>query len=823
MARSGALIALLGLLAGAASAPGVARAEEPALAEGMITRVVVRGTRFIEDAAVLANIQMRSGEALTPEKVRRDLRSVYRTGFFEDVRVLSVPDGDGVKVIFEVVEKPRVMDVRIEGNKKIDEEDLRELIDARAFGVLNDVEVQKVVDLMRDKYVEKGFYLAEVKPVITPVGEHRVDVVFKITENRKVIVQKIAFTGNDHVTDRQLKKYMETKEGGFAPWLTSSGSFDRDKLNMDHQRLQLPLWEEGYVEAKVDPPKVYLSPDKRYIFVSFHVTEGEKYNFGKIEAQGDFVEEEGLTEEAVGELIDGRALIDLQDAQWRAATGRRPPLNPKARRGNKLEEGETYTYSGPSEMASTISRLYQDQGYAYVNVVPSPRPNPATKTVDLTFHIDKGEKVRIGRISISGNDPTFDKVVRREIVVNEGDIYRGSLLDASKFRISRLGHFEDVQITTPPTDTPGVVDVNVKVTEQPTGSFSLGLGYSNLEKLAVNGSIQRSNFLGLGFTINASINWSRLRRQANLSFFDPYFLDSRWTFGIDGYWIERKFQLDEYERGASIRIGRWIDRRDDIQIRADYTIEDVGITSLDAYRQRMLGGALYRNGLTSQIGLSILIDKRNNRIFPTQGIFATAQVNFAGGFRAGEDKVVSLLGGDFNFVEINANLRFYQPLIPKSDMLVFRLNSSFGSIWSTDGQVIPFIHRYRAGGINSVRGFQWFSLGPQLRVAESDDPGAGDSSTIIGGTQTWVNNFEIESPIIKAAGISAVVFFDAGNTFGDPYGRGGVNPFELRTAAGFGIRWRSPIGPLRFELGFPLAPREDERKSVFDFSIGSFF
>ena len=169
------------------------------------------------------------------------------------------------------------------------------------------------------------------------------------------------------------------------------------------------------------------------------------------------------------------------------------------------------------------------------------------------------------------------------------------------------------------------------------------------------------------------------------------------------------------------------------------------------------------------------------------------------------------------------NFRFYQPLIPKSDMLVLRFNSSLGGIWSTDGQIIPFIHRYRAGGINSVRGYTWFSLGPTIRNIRSDDPTAGDDTLVIGGTQSWVNNLEIESPIVKAAGISAVVFFDAGNAFGDPTGNGALNPLRLRTSVGFGVRWRSPIGPLRFEWGFPLRPREDERRNVFDFSIGSFF
>jgi outer membrane protein insertion porin family len=811
-----------GLILAALLTASVAGAAEPAPASGKVAEVVVRGTRWIEEAAVLANVSMHAGDAITSERVRRDLNAVWGTGFFQDVRVLSeeIP-GRGMRLIFQVVEKPSVTDVKLEGNKKIDEEDLRDLIDVKSFGVLNEAKVRETVKLLRDKYVEKGFYLAEINPEIVPTGENSVDVVFHIVENRKVIVQRIEFTGNDHVADRKFKKYMQTKEGGFAPWLFNTGTFDAEKLEGDAQVVQYVLLEEGYVDAKVDPAKVYLSPDKRYIYVSFHVEEGPKYEIGSTDVGGDFNDEKGLTKAAVEQIISGIATVDVQEDQWRAAHGRRvPKTHPK--RGPELEPGETFKYSTMEAVRQAVTNLYQDQGYAFVNVIPQPIPNHDTNTVDIRFDIEMGEPQRVGHIDISGNDPTFDKVIRREILVNEGDLYRGSLIEASKEQLMRLGFFEDVQVSTPKGEGENVLDLNVKVTEQPTGSFSLGMGYSNLEKFSINANVQKNNFLGLGWIVNAAVNWSKLKRQANLDFIDPHFLDSDWTFKISGYWIERKYQLDEFQRGASVGVGRYLDRLDDVELRLDYTIEDVGISSLDAYRKRLLGGELFRNGLTSSVGLSFILDKRNNKIIPTKGIYTTASISMAGGARS-DDKLVSVLGGDFNFVEAKFNLRWYQPLIPHSDMLIFRFNSSVGAVWSTDGSVIPYIHRYRAGGINSVRGFQWFSLGPTIRTIRSDDPTSGDDSLVVGGTQSWVNNFEIESPIVKAAGISLVAFFDAGNAFGDPWGHGNINPLQLRTAAGFGVRWRSPIGPLRFEWGFPLRPRDDETRTVFDFSIGSFF
>ena len=270
-------------------------------------------------------------------------------------------------------------------------------------------------------------------------------------------------------------------------------------------------------------------------------------------------------------------------------------------------------------------------------------------------------------------------------------------------------------------------------------------------------------------------------------------------------------------------MGRYLDTRDDVQLRLDYSIKDVGLNNITPFQDHALGGDLYRNGLTSTVGADLSFDKRNNRIFPTQGWYWSMNSALSGGFRINEDEVLSLLGGQFNFWENQMNFRFYQPLLKGSDQLVFRYNTSLGQILSTDGRTIPLIHRYRAGGINSVRGYNWFSLGPSIRSLTTDDPVLADNRLVVGGTETWVNNIEMESPIIRQAGIKAVVFFDAGNAFGDPLTGGHINPFGLRLAYGAGVRWQSPIGPLRFEWGFPVNPLEGERKSVFDFSIGNFF
>jgi outer membrane protein insertion porin family len=825
----------------------VAYADAPAPAEGTVSRVEIVGLRRVEEAAILDAVLLRAGESLEEWKVRRDLRAIWSTGFVDDVIVERVDTPEGVVVRFVVKEKPAVRDVRIAGNKKIKEDDLKEVVDIEAFTVPSDARIRQNAKALRDKYLEKGFFLAEVEPVLKPVGDDLVELTFQITENRKVVVQRIDITGNEQVADAKIKKFMQTKAGGIAPWLTSSGTFLQENLDNDVYVIRSVYLEEGYVDAAVDEPKVYLSPDKRYIFVNVHVTEGPRYRIGKIDVRGDFVPEEGLTEGAVRALLGGAKLEDVQAAFERdkkAGVTIDESWVPKVERRaldftgqqTPLDTGDWFRLTTMQAAMARVTDLYGDQGYAFANATPLPQTDPDSKTVDITIDIERGEKMRIGRINITGNDPTYDKVVRREIPIDESDIYEGSAVREARARLERLGFFETVEISTPRGEGEATLDMNVDVVERPTGSFSVGAGYGSYDSFLFTANIQKANFMGLGYLMSVAANISAKTKQGNVSFYDPHFLDTQWTLRVDGFYNQRSYIEDEYQRGGSLQIGRYLDQRDDIRLAVDYTLEDVGLQNLDEYKIRLYGGELYRNGLTSSLGATFEVDKRNNRINATRGYKLTLATELAGGFRLDEDNTLSLLGGDFHYWESRANFRFYQPIVKKGDWLVFKYNMSLGHIQSTDGTIVPYIHRYRAGGILSVRGYEPYSLGPSVRASGykdytqprtlwvgQDDPSSADDRLVVGGTETWVNNFELESPVIKAAGISVVAFLDAGNTFGDPHGVGYFDPTDLRWAYGFGVRWFSPIGPLRFEWGFPIDPEPDERKAVFDFTIGSAF
>jgi outer membrane protein insertion porin family len=846
------------------AAPEVSVSPIPKEVSGTITSVRVEGLRRVEEAAIQAAIGLRAGEILASYKIRRDLESIYETGFVDDVVVdvsLSEDAAEGasdsahppVVVTFRISEKPAVREVTISGNKKLDEDALREVIDIPAFAVLNRSAIKQNIQRMRDKYLEKGFYLVEIDPKIHEVADDVVELEFVVKENKKVRVQRIDIAGNVAVPDGKIRRYMQTKQAGILPWLTNSGTFNEAMLEMDAQIIKQVFLEEGHVDVKIEPPSVYLSPDRRFIYVTIHLTEGPKYQLGKISIQGDFTAEEGLTKGAVRQIISGdtaknvRTRFDKSSAKEARRTG--DSNAPAADDWDKpwspsffgflprkpMRTGDAFKLSTMQSVMGEVTDLYGNQGYAFTNVVPNTETHPEERVVDVTFNIDKGEKVWIGQIDITGNDPTFDKVLRREIPINEGELYSTSKIKEARARLERLGYFETVEISTPRGDDPKKLDMKVNVTEQPTGSFSVGAGFSNLENFVFTANVSKNNFLGMGYVMSAAANLSSLRQQGNVQLFDPYFMDSRWTLRVDGYSISKQFIEDEYQRGGSFAVGKYVDVRDDVRLEAIYTIEDTGLNSIDAYKARLFGGQMYRNGLASSGGLALNIDKRNNRINATKGVFSSLSSTLTGGWRTNEEQVLSVFGGDFNFYELKANLRTYYPVIPDGDWLIFKYNTTLGHMGSTDGTMIPYIHRYRAGGINSVRGYDWYSLGPSIRGTGfrqqqqsaywigSDDPTAADDRLVVGGTETWINNFELEVPIVRQAGISTVVFFDAGNAFGDPWGSGSIDLLKLRTAYGFGVRWFSPMGPLRFEWGFPINPREDERRAVFDFSIGSLF
>ena len=771
---------------------------------GKIQRIDVLGNEKVEAEAILSTIRLAVGDYLREEEVAQAIKDIWKLHYFKDIRVEREEVDGGVVVTIRVQEKAAIREVVLEGNKKVTTDDIKEVMSLKPYSILDEGKVAANARRVEDLYLEKGFFLAEVDPVTEGASNNEVTVRFKIREGKKVLVKEINIVGNEALTDEFLKARLQTKGAGIIPGITSTGTYQQSALETDREIIEYLYSSKGYVDATVGEAEVMLSPDKRWVYVTLRVEEGKQYRVGAVEWSGD------------ADLLTPKELAKLV----------------------KTKPGQIYNRIQVGEDIQRLTDRFGDDGYAFANVVPIPKQDKERLVVDLTYDMQKGNLVHLEDVSITGNLGTWDKTIRREVALIEGELFRNRGVEETRRRLERLGYFETVKITTPRGSAADTLDLAIDVTEKPTGTFSLGAGFSSVESFVFTANVSRSNFLGLGLTMGLNANLSlgknlkergffngeNSQQQIQFDIFDPYFLDTRWTASLSIFSVNRTYALSEYSRGLNVSLGHYLLKGDDLDFSVRYALETVGLTSLRPTQRQAYGGQLYRSGTKSSLTASITLDKRDNRLAATEGLFMTAAAEWAGGFRVNDEKVVSVLGGDFRFLRAQFNLRAFYPILkPLTREVVLRYNFSLGSIWSLDGSLVPYTERYRSGGINSIRGFAPLTLGPQIRYLVNGDPVHSARNLPVGGTLSVVNNLEIEFPVIPPAQVRGVIFLDAGNAFGGLYGNEAFRFSGIRWSAGFGIRWRSPMGPLRFEWGFPLDRKPGERPQVFEFTIGSFF
>jgi len=771
----------------------------PAAAAPVVASVEVEGTRRVEVDVVKAAISTKPGSPFDDKKVDADLRAVMRLGFFADGLVELRGEPQKPTVVFRLVEKPSVLEVRLEGNEELSKDDLKDQVaEVRTFAIVDAAAIRRASKKIQEKYVEKGYYLAEVTSRLEERPDNQVAVVLVVNEHAKVQVRRITFLGNAHVPREDLLAYMQTQEGGYLSFLSSGGTFKEEAFQQDLQAVQFIYNDRGYVTAKVQKPSVALSPDKRWLYLTIRVEEGEQYDLGKI----DFT----------GELLHPRELLH-------AVT--------------RARSGERFSRSKVGKDIATVGDLYRDAGYAYANVNPVTSVDPKKRIVDLSYDIQPGQKVFFERIEVVGNAKTRDKVIRREMRIFEGELYSQAGINVSKQRVNALGFFEKVEITTSKGSADDKMVARVEVKERSTGQFQVGAGFSSYENFILTGQISQNNFFGWGTTLSLQVQWSSIRQLGQIQFVDPYFLDTRWTFAFDLYAQEGLYStFTRRSIGGSTTWGYELSglapwwgfarRLEDVRLFATYTNEYVRVTQGS-------GAApianYYRSGTTSSVRLSLQLDRRDNRLFPTAGYYASVSAEAAPPFLAPK----SLFGSGVNlFTRYSADLRYYQPIALG---LVGRVRINGGIIGGWDSShPVPVSELYYVGGIQSVRGYRIFSIAPTRDVPREPGPAAPTVALAVGGHSQLIANFELEMPLVEKMGIRAVAFYDLGNAFAENTFRDPKVPYSLYKSWGLGLRWFSPLGPLRFEWGFPLNRRRDERtgqtidQSVdFQFTIGSFF
>lgn len=737
-------------------------------AEGeKLLEVQINGNRRIESAAILNVVKFKAGDTLYTDKTDADIRAIYKLGYFQDVQASVDQSEKGTVLIYTVLEKPIVRDIKFEGNKEITTDKLKEVLEFRQNAIFSPKDLAKSIAKMKKLYGDDGYYLAEITPQIDKSSATDLTVTFKIAEGKKILITDIRFEGNNAFSNRKLRGIMETKEKWFMSWLTGAGTYKEEVLKNDALLIADHYLNNGYINIKIGEPLVKLNDSKTALDVFIGITEGDQFRVGEIGFKG--------------ELLEPAAEL---------------------RKKLKSEPGEIFNRSVLRTDIFTLTDVYADKGYAFANVNPLTNPDNDKKTVDMTFDMEKGELVYIDRINITGNPKTRDKVIRREIRVRESELYSATGMKQSKQNLMNLGYFEEANVASAKGSASNKLNVNVDVKEKPTGTFSIGGGYSSLDGFIGQGSVAQANFLGLGLKANVSASIGGKSQTYSVGVLDPYFMDTKWSLGGDIYRSERDY--NDYSRrllGGDIKAGYPINDFIGTFFMYKYEVKDI-YNATPAYKALNLqyGKDYYPIGssTTSSIFGSITRNTTDYRLDPSTGMINSFAVDFAG------------LGGDNKYARYTTDHNWFHPLYKK---LIFSTKLTLGYIQEV-GQPVPIDEKFYLGGIFSLRGYKARTVSPTTRNSAGEIVYLGGDKEVFGST-------EFTFPILQEVGVKGVIFYDYGNAFVD-------NKALMKTmlmSYGGGIRWSSPIGPLRLEYGIPINPRIDldSRSGRFEFSIGSLF
>lgn len=764
----------------------------------IIDAIEIRGNRRVDEAAIRARLEVRPGTPFDEAAVDEDIRTLYAMGFFRNIKA-NLEDRVGQTVLsFEVVERPFVREVSVSGNKKIKNEEILGMVRVRPNTVLDPQKARAGINEVKKAYEKKGYLDVEITYDTSPIADSdEVAVEFQIDERDKIRIEKIRFEGNKGLSRRKLKGIIATSERGWFSFITGSGNLDREALQADAERLTAFYYENGYIDVRVDEPKIERVGDG--LEVTFKIEEGEVYRFGAVSVSG--------------EILDGLGTDDFK-------------LDSRA--------GDVFRPSKLRQDMNLVTEKYGDRGYAFVNVTPDTRINAGEKTVDVAFRVVRGPEVYIDRIEVTGNTKTRDKVVRREMELQEQQRFSGSKLRRSQDRIQRLGFFQDVNITTRKADRDDRLDVLVDLREGNTGTFSAGAGISSANAFLFNVSLSEINLFGRGQRLLLQADIGTIRRNLTLSLTEPYLFDTQITAGVDVFnW---RLEFDEFTRGGTgggvrflypfealgierLPLGPYSLPLIDTRIGLEYRIEQAEISGVGSSASSVIRSE-QGTRLSSAMIPRLFRDTRNHPFDPTRGSMQDLSVEVAG------------LGGDSQFIKVESRARWFVPVWTSDIFGEFTYSAgwNFGYGFGYGGErELPLFERYFPGGINTVRGFRIRSMGPRVPVFDQflDDgtPCPGGEKECgriinrdpIGGSSQLIVSNEIIFPLVRALGLKAVVFFDAGNAFSAAQG---IDINEMRMSTGAGIRWLSPIGPLRIEVGIPLNDRVGDDKEVVQFSFG---
>jgi outer membrane protein insertion porin family len=709
-----------------------------------VAEVIITGNERIESEAIKRVMKTKKGDVYLAKHLKDDLKSIYKMGYFSDVRVEASSTPGGKVVTFRVVENKTIRDINIKGNKKFDDEKIKDAISVRSGSILNISKLRGDLKQIENLYKEKGYHYVKVTYETKPVSENRADLDLVIAEGEKVFIKVISFEGNKAYDSETLKDLMKTSEKGFFSWLTSSGDLEREVLEQDVSKVAAHYHNHGYIQAKVAEPK--LDYEEKWIHINIKIDEGPQFKIGNVDIEGDLIQSKS-------ELIEKI----------------------------KIAKEEFYNRELIREDVLSLQDLYSDAGYAYADISPRIDQDTERLTANVTYLINKGSPVYFEKIMITGNTKTRDKVIRRELKVYEQELFSGKLLKRGVRDLYRLEYFEDIKVNTTKGSADDKMILKIDVTEKPTGTLSFGAGYSSMDKLFVMGSISQRNLFGRGqvLDLRAQLSGGETKSSYSLSFTEPWLFDIPLSAGFDLYDTSRDYDTyDKESFGGTLRAGYEIFDYTRASLSYNYDRADIKLDPDEdpSTAIRDMEGKNVGHTVTG-----ILRRDSRDRIFnPTEGSNNSITIKHAG----------TPMGGDIGFTKYIGDSGWYIPLFWDT---VGLLHGRIGYMHDQAGRKEPVWERFYLGGMDSVRGYDWRDISPR----EGNDK-EGDE---IGGNKMLQFNIEFIFPIVKNAGLMGVLFYDMGNAYDNGED---IDLGELRKSAGYGFRWYSPIGPIRLECGYIL-------------------
>ena len=756
---------LAGSVANEMPRPATAAASVPGNAGNVIAGVEVKGTKVLDPDVVLMRLTTRRGDKPDAAEIDQEVKRIWELGYFSDVQVSLEQRHDGLYVVYTVTEKPRLDSITIEGNDELDDDDIYSVMSSKSGSILNESLLAEDIQKILEAYRKKGFYLATVEQSLDSRGA-TATLTIRINEGKQLYIEAVRVEGVSQLDEGDVKDQLLLSERTIISWITGTGVLKEELIERDSAAITSYYLDHGFMDISVGAVKVDYSDSG--ITVTFPIQEGARYTLGDVSFSGDLID----TEERMRKEISTDKLAAKKE------------------------------YFNLSVMQSDVKNLtdfYADYGYAFANIDAQPaKRGDGSQTVDINFNIAKKNKVYVRRVLVEGNDKTRDNVILREMRLTDGEQFEGNRLRRSTERLNKLGFFEVAEAELVPTDQEDEVDLKVKVKEKPTGALMAGVGYSTFSQVGVAGTIMERNLWGKGYLLSLQASFSGLRDAYTLSFTNPRFYDTPLSIGADLYhWRDDYIDYVKRTSGGVMRFGYPIGEY--TSVGWGYRLEQYKIYDLNENAAEIIRQYSGKDRITSAV-LGRITRDSTDRERPTSGNIDMISAEYGGGF----------MGGDDDYINLTAEHQSYYQLWP-DHVLHGRIKGSM--LFENGSKDIPVFERFWMGGMNSVRGYDSRDIVPRDRKT-------GDR---IGGTRMAFMNLEYIYTLNNEFGLYVVPFYDMGFNIDDDHDYTWDD--EILKSAGLELRWRSPMGDLRFSYGIPFDEDRRGHKSSgrFEFSMGQIF